>query len=322
MLDLVWDQWSVLGLFSESKKPFNSVIDPEALISFTLGISRYDARLHDEVISWLAENEHTLNVQRMQNIIKADENIEKSIIAAAAFFLSKKNKSAKWKKIASDKFKGQKSLFLSPSGEVLPVWDEKDEDYIRYGWIRPKTKLRKLSGKIDLFQAPNLIIRLRYLFGINLRAELIAYLLKHETGNPTEISKKLHYSQPTVRQACEEMAKSGIINATQCGKEIQIALDPKRWTDFLRLIEIKNFRWINWPAAFKAFNAILKFLVSKDWENVSEYIQISESRRLIKDLSGELSKINPRLFITDNFSANDKPYLKECVETILKSLLH
>ncbi len=289
---------------------------------FTLEIGRYDARLYDEVLSWLVENEQTINIQRLQNIMKADENIDRTLIAAAAAILAQNNRSSRWKKLtlSADKSKHKKTLFMSQNSEELPVWGENDEEYIRYGWIRPKLALRKISGKIDILRISNLVIRLRYLFGINLRAELAAYLLTHEAGNPTEISKKIYYSQPTVRQACEEIERSGLAAMSPCGKEIKIALDRERWAGFLKIREIRKIGWVNWPEIFRAFNAILRFLASRDWSEVSKYIQISESARLMKNLSKDLSRNNPGLFISETISNNEEVRLKEFVEVILRSL--
>lgn len=320
MLDLVWKQWTHLGIYSDVKNPGLWIIDPEALLLFTLEIGRYDARLYDEVLSWLVENEQMINAQRLQNIMKADENIDKTLIAAAASILLRNNRSAKWKKLSANKNKNKKPLFLSQDAEGLPVWGEKDEDYIHHGWIRPNLALRKISGKIDLFRLSNLVIRLRYLFGINLRAELVVYLLTHEAGNPTEISKKIYYSQPTIKQVCDEIEKSGMALMTPSGREIKITLDPERWAGFLKIREIKKIRWVNWPEIFKAFNAILRFLFSRDWSEISKYIQISESTRIMKEISKDLSKSNTRLFINDTFSANVELHLKEFVGVVLKSL--
>lgn len=322
MLDLAWRQWSLLGVYSDFNISENRIIDPEALILFTAEAGRYDARLYDEALSWLVENEEIINVQRMQNIMKADGGGDESLVAAVSSVLARNNRSAKWKKMADKKSKKKTPLFLSLDGGPLPVRGEVDEDFARRGWLRPELNLRKLSARIEAFRVSNLVIRLRYLFGINLRAELIAYLLTHETGNPTEISKKIYYSQPTVRQACAEFERSGMARLTPNGKEIKIALDQKRWSDFLKLKSVNKIRWLNWAEIFKAFNTILRFLESRDWSLVSDYIQISESNRLMKSVLRELVKNNIRLLANDGFSdsSNGEADLKKCVETVLKLL--
>ena len=66
---LAWDQWSQLGV-SAASPPHREerAADPEALLLFTLEVGRNDPRLFDEVLDWLALNEHLVSVHRLRNV--------------------------------------------------------------------------------------------------------------------------------------------------------------------------------------------------------------------------------------------------------------
>ena len=58
ILQFLWRQWSALGVAGYADGEDNWVIDPEALLLFSLSISRYDQRLFDEILDWLTINEN------------------------------------------------------------------------------------------------------------------------------------------------------------------------------------------------------------------------------------------------------------------------
>ena len=50
LLDLLWRQWSAIGVSGYGGSEESKVIDPEALLLLTLTVARHDARLFDEVV--------------------------------------------------------------------------------------------------------------------------------------------------------------------------------------------------------------------------------------------------------------------------------
>ena len=66
---IAWDQWSQLGVSAASPAHREErAADPEALLLFTLEVGRNDPRLFDEVLDWLALNEHLVSVHRLRNV--------------------------------------------------------------------------------------------------------------------------------------------------------------------------------------------------------------------------------------------------------------
>ena len=52
LLTFLWKQWSVLGVAGGTRaEKMDWIIDPEALLVFSLEISRYEPRLFDEILN-------------------------------------------------------------------------------------------------------------------------------------------------------------------------------------------------------------------------------------------------------------------------------
>ncbi|MCX5726936.1 MAG: hypothetical protein NT030_07195, partial [Candidatus Saganbacteria bacterium] len=91
IFDFLWRQWSTLGIAGITKSKDNRIIDPEALLLFSLSVCRYEPRLFDEVIDWLFQNGRCINVQRLQQIqLKYDFHCGPQL-SAVAELLSKKS---------------------------------------------------------------------------------------------------------------------------------------------------------------------------------------------------------------------------------------
>ncbi len=70
LLQFLWRQWSALGVAGYTQTPDPWLIDPEALLLFSLPIARHDPRLFDEIIDWLQLNGSLISLQRLQALSK------------------------------------------------------------------------------------------------------------------------------------------------------------------------------------------------------------------------------------------------------------
>lgn len=80
----VWNQWAQMGVFGSAVRSEQRAADPEALLLFTLEVSRSDPRLFDEVLDWLALNGRLFSQQRIRNLM-LDEEQERLVGAALAW---------------------------------------------------------------------------------------------------------------------------------------------------------------------------------------------------------------------------------------------
>ena len=180
IFDFLWQKWSILGVSGVTKSKDNRIIDPEALLLFSLGVCRYEPRLFDEIIDWLFLNGQFINVQRLQQIQKKYEFHCGPQLSAIAELLAKKSRyKLKWSGLAKKYYhESAEPLFYGKDGVALPCPQDKDAnpEFLNHGLRRGKINLRGYSQSFDLHCPACLLFRLRSLIGINARAEILCLL--------------------------------------------------------------------------------------------------------------------------------------------------
>lgn len=138
-------------------------------------------------------------------------------------------------------------------------------------------------------QNTGLLFKLRALWGINARAEILLYLLTHETGHPRKIARETYFFQKTVQDALVDIARSGIVYIQTRGKEKHYWI---RQDDWIRLLQITDPQpvWITWPPLFRALEQVWLKLSEPDFLNLDELLQSSELRQLMKIIRPKIEK--------------------------------
>jgi len=286
-LSRLWRQWAALGVFAAGTAPeVNAdqeiaVIDPEALLLASWELGRLDPRLYDEVLSWLVSHGEVINLQRLGNLARRQPELDRSLVAAPAAWLFNTFGDTRWKRLAGiSRPERPAAFFLDPHGQPLPGWGEQDPAFQRAGWLRGPVRLRDLSTGVSTKSAATLWLRLRYLFGLNIRADVIVYLLTHDSAHPSELSRGVHFSQPSLFRVCQELESSGLVHSFRQGNQRRYRLMPERWRDFLGTGPV---RWVNWAAQLHFHQHMWRFLYGRDWTGVSTYLQASELRAALQE---------------------------------------
>ena len=260
-MDFLWREWSALGVAGNGGVNGRWIIDPEALLLATTTFGRYDLRLFDEVLGWLNTNGQTLNLQRLQNL--APHFGQRSILNGMAAHLAKRAIHFKWRAFLREPRPATVGELLFPD---LPVLGEPDELFARHGWRRGPVKLRQLSQPPDPHQAANLLFKLRALFGVQARAEVMAYLLTFEFGYPREMAQRLAYFPRTLQTTLNDMERSGHVLAQRDGREKRFWLRREEWRFLITwpaggTSGGREFPgWVDWSQRFVALEAIWGFL--------------------------------------------------------------
>jgi hypothetical protein len=283
---LLWRQWIRLGVAGPDTPESGCITDPEALLLFTFELGRSEPRLYDEVLEWLSHNERLINIQRLRNLMSQDPAFRLSLAAAPARWLCTLNKTSKWRDLAKlpvakasiPFFTADPRRTKSPSGAFDPI-------YKTCGWARPPIKLRGLSANLPVDAPSALILRLRSLFGLNARAEVVAYLLARPSGHPTEMARELAYSQPSLFQLCKEMAGSALLFAQSHGREKRYRLDRERWDAFLGLSAREGLSWGHWPATFRLLIILWRHFQDEALSGASDYMVASKTRTLYESIN-------------------------------------
>ena len=283
--DLLWRQWSALGVAGTAKPAGGACIDLEALVLLTTTQGRRDARLFDEVLDWLWNHGQMVNVQRLRNIQRSLALGEPRVIAAIAAWLTQRSTLSKWKSLAvppAESASSPEPFFSSGDGARQPVFGESDPIFLRHGFRRGPIRRRELSQAPNPTAAALLPWKLRSLFGVQARCEVLLWLLTHLSGNPADIARASFYFPRTVEETLNEMAGSGLVQSARTGREKRFWLKPADWS-FLRTWDAPaGFpAWIDWPRLFAVQTRLMAVL---DRTDLSPTLQASELRRVFAEL--------------------------------------
>jgi len=285
LLDLLWRQWAALGVAGSAPAEAEWCVDIEALLLVTASQGRADSRLFDEVLDWLWSNGQWVNVQRLRNIHKRIGLGDRRVLAAIADWLSQRSTLSKWKPLAvasAPANAAAEPLFRLKDGRPQPVFGEADPVFRRHGFVRGSIKRRKLSQQPNPRPAPALLWKLRALFGVQARCDILLCLLTRGAGYPADLTRATFYFPRTVEEALKEMAASGLVHMAQPGKKARYWLTPNDW-QFLRTWSkpVGFPRWVDWPRLFTVQDRLLGVLGNAE---LSPLLLSSELRRVFDEL--------------------------------------
>jgi len=336
-LDFLWRQWSALGVAGGARAEESWVIDPEALLIFSLQIARYEPRLFDEILDWLVTNAKWIDNQRLRGIVKEKNDETKRLISAVAIFVSQEAKTykRKWQSLGSlakpDERMEPESLFFTKEGQSYPepgfgfgesrVRESTESErrnadiFQKYGFMRGPFIPRKLSKSIPINARSNIRFLLRSLFGIGSRSECILYLLTHDGGHPNEIAQAIGISVKATQDTLIELSESRLILTVPRGKrkmEYRLSKDTK-WWEFLTGMDYnitKKPIWLNWISLFSALESVWN--VFKEVEKTtSHYMKSSKLREAMETISVEFAKSNLGLSVIPGRDTKPEVYEEE-----------
>lgn len=292
VLGFLWRQWSALGVAGQSQSMDRWMLDPEALLLATTSLGR-DPRLFDEVLDWLNANGQFINLQRLQNL--GQRFGELTVLRAIAAHLARRSTHSKWKTLLREKTSAADSRLLFPE---VPLIGSPDELFAGHGWLRGPVKLRQLSQPADPHRPTNFLIKLRALFGMQARAEVMAYLLAVESGHPGEMAEQLAYFPRTLQTTLNDLARSGHLQSRREGQEKRFWLRRDDWRFLLTWPagageSAPEFpRWVDWASLFIALESVARFLDRPDLERASPAVQAIELRACLDTLDSAFLREN------------------------------
>ncbi|MFC1582322.1 MarR family transcriptional regulator [Planctomycetota bacterium] len=252
MLGLLRQQWAGLGAgdFPAAGSDRPDVYDPEALMIAGALYGRDDPKLFREVNIWLDAHGDLVNAQRLGNIIESfDAETQPHILFAVTEIIGEHRKELKWRKLFKTK-KGSKgaSAFSYDAVEPNKLLEAAEPVAQAYSFdgdaaMRPRP--------LPMGTNASLLLRLREFFGVNMRADIINYLLGNEDGYPREIARALFFSQKGVQDTLAGMARSGMVRVRSKGREKRYWLERDRWEVLAGPFPAPP-QWRNWVLIFRA----------------------------------------------------------------------
>jgi hypothetical protein len=279
VLAFLWRAWCAMGVAGQDRCNFHGLADPEALVVFTLSMARYDARLFDAVLEWLVVNGRFVSPQRLRLLLKRPGFRGQTPVQAAAAWLDTTQPSWRWQLTAAQGTEtvNPEPLFLLGDGRPLPVVGRKDALFLRHGLLRSPFAPRGVALPFPPHAPACLWLRLRALFGVGARADILAYLLSRPGGHAREIARRTGYAQRTIQDALSDMERSGWLAAASPGHTRAIRMGAalrgsllegrpapswKPWPELLEVLEALWWKMEGWQHGGTGLNLNAEILVT------------------------------------------------------------
>ncbi len=260
VLDLVWRQWSAIGV-AGTNEVSRTIVDPEALLVVSMTLGRRDARLFDEVLDWLVKNADLLDLARLQRIARQASSEEQRLLTAAARFVAEHGGEGRLSRLLESldssyggPHPGAEGLFFS-AGEAGEGWTERDEVFAAAGFLRSRVQLRGMSGRPRSTNPACLRFQTRALVGQGAKAEVLTYLLTHDWTHGRLIAERSAYGQAPVAAYLSSLQEAGLVDRRDEGKKALYRLNSGLRAAFPTVPP-----FVDWVRLWPALVAILKDL--------------------------------------------------------------
>lgn len=289
LLEFAWSQWAQMGVLADVTRRDRWATDPEALLLFTLPLARSDPRLFDEVLDWVRLNGRLLSVQRLRGLAKGDLEAHRLAQACLAWAGAHNPSLRPW----ATKAAGQTPDTVEPLfriAEEAPYVGEADPSFLTHGWRRPKLEPSGKSRPPDPRSEVNFAFRLRLLFGIGVRAEVLRILLTsdHPELTALQTAEVAAFSKRNVNEGLGALSEAGVVSAAWRRNERVFRIDRRRWAELLDL-EVRGIpAFVDWVRLLPALLAILRWLEEDAALQRSDYLRASDARRLVDRIRPDL----------------------------------
>lgn len=256
-LNLHWQQWSALGVAAHLPPAAKWVIDLEALTLSTYAIGIRDRRLYKSALEWLRENRSWLNLPRLKRMGRIytqpvlEPNLGPPIDSARL----------EWLVDTVKKFRSNHEVNDNPDGQDL-----------------------ESKGVVTdpPLQKPALLqLKLRGLFGIDAKAEVLMYFLGNQSGNSNSIAREIFFDQKNIYRVLENWRQAGILTRIKGARIGSFSLERKN--EWLETLAVKTAPpYFPWPRAFHFLNHVFSALSLPPWSE-NEYALSSLFRNILDE---------------------------------------
>jgi hypothetical protein len=188
---LAWGAWVELGVSGWTETHSDWAIDPEPLIVFTAFLGDEDARLRDEATDWCIRNWRFVSKTRLKNLVRQQPPA------------------------ARDAF----GVFAATVGEHAGVaWPYASEPR--------RFAVTGRSAAPQLAKPSMVWLRLRAMFGIGARTEILRYFMSRDDGRSSAatISAATNYTKRNIAEECDTLVHAGVLSVRPMGNRFYYAL--------------------------------------------------------------------------------------------------
>lgn len=309
----LWRQWGQVGLAAADVEPRDGwIIDPEALLLVSATFARHDPRLFDEIMDWLIRNAAFINIPRLKSLHRLQGFAGLPVIAAQAACVMGRHRRLNWRLPPSAPTGGgPEPLFLEASGRPLPDTGPADPLFLQAGFKRGRVDLRGLSRRFNPVMPECALLRLRALFGVTARADVLLYLLTHDLAHPSGVARETGFSQKNVQDTLVDMAASGMVHVAH--------LEGRMKSYFVKQADRSSFlphpdtpglmpRWITWAPVFRALEILHLELRRLEAGAMSDLLLASELRGVMERLRPLAQRAGTAALLADGATCPGEAY--------------
>lgn len=279
--EAAWTQWSAILTLAASRRPAQSIVDPEALLLISLALRDHEPRLWSAVVVWAQFGARLLSVQRAKNLASLFPPEVRERLAEFAQLAMSDGGDQRWRSLASQRARPK-------------AWKG-----------RARTAARRVDGGAAL------MLRLRLGLGVGIKPDVLAYLIGHAGGRMAVvlIARGTAYQGRAVRRSLEDLVAAAFIESWPTSP-VSYRVDKAKWAGLLEFDLKEPPAWRDWAGTY-AFIAALD-----EWSRAlpqSELVLASEARDLV---AAHGRGIDPgvRAPMLDKY--RDQEYLGPFVKTI------
>jgi len=312
-----WDQWAQLGVFAPTNRRDQTAADPEAVRLFTFEIGRSDPRLFDETLDWLLTNERLVSVQRLRNLCRNDD--DRDLVEGALLWVARHQPRSR---PAPPRGRDQRPAEPRPLFyEVARQVREPDEAFLTVGLLKPATEPSKKSQPPDPDRPINFAFRMRHLFGLGSRAEIVRYLVTAPVTDASAlgIADAAAYAKRNINDTLTALVASRVVTTYEHGNERRYYLDRAMWGQFLRFEPTGWPTYRDWPRLLGAARQLSRWLHDAALEDQSPYMLASRARTLMERLEPDLAPVGV-LSASPGPALQGEGYWDTFAETVERSL--
>jgi hypothetical protein len=253
-LEVLAGAWAELGVSGWARTHRDWAVDPEPLIIVTPLITARDARLRDEALDWCVHNWRHISRVRLRNLLRAQPA---EVTDAYASFAATVNAhgGANWPDESQ-------AWAYATTGRSLPPMLSRDSLI----WLR-----------------------MRAMFGVSARTEILRYFITHERGRASvaTLATASGYTKRNIADECTTLQRAGVLAVRSVLNRLYYSLD--RDTQLRAFVGESPAVLPDWTALFRVSRAVVT--LSEAAARLPARALNVEASRVLSDLGEELDRL-------------------------------
>lgn len=268
MTDMAWSLWGPMGVSSWEERSIAAVVEVEPLLAFTAFVSPGDQRLNREVLEWSRNQMPLLSVRQFKHVVT----------------------SQRWP------FEGE----INDFGASLSVVTGRN--WPGSGLDAGQMPRSDRPAEADMRAPWTLQLRLRSVFGVSARAEIIRVLLLNDRPfTITELSDRVAYTRRQVDAEADQLVAAGLLRKAAVSGPTKVQLGRP---DLLLELCGPTAKDVDWAPVFRVLTGLRDLssaLSSGRWSEPR-----AEVARQLRALESSLWRVESAPGVDDKLSTPDE----------------